>query len=641
MSSSNALRKASSADAADAIARIAGELTGVQFTERHRSMIESRLLKRIRELSLTSLEEYLSYYRSHADTESTKLISLLTTHHTAFFREFTHFDYLSNEVLPKILPELRKRPDRTLRIWSAACSRGQEVYSLAMYLEVHLKRLDPTLKFRILGTDVDPESVGMAKNGVYPYREIKEAPLAYLGNHWARGTGDIADFVKARETLRANCSFRTDNLLKPTGSPTEGPFDIIFCRNVFIYFSPEQITQITARLTKELYPHGYFFIGVSESLNGLKVPVKTVGPSIYQFPAATNNVVPLAPRAGSATSTKTTAPKSAPTPTPSAPAPAAFKIPDPIRVLCVDDSPSVLTLLKKVFERSQGFEIVGTAANGLEALEKRQALKPDLMTLDIHMPEQNGIEYLEKGHRGCNVPVIMISSVSREDSSLAGQALALGAMDYVEKPALANFENRSEEIRSKAKSAVLAAQLNQPRSTQLDKSFQKTFRIQNPQDKARILWMPTSARGRALQIVSQITAQEPPTYVVVEGTGEGAEELAKRLSAEWKKPVELPADLTKPLGVGKIGLVPATRWSEFLKAHSPRPTSIMVLGSVSKPGVRMLQEWPTAQLLLEDLGATKHQAELLANAADVGPLTSFHYQSGEFLCREQAKSGNG
>ena len=148
------------------LSQIAQDLTGVQFSEKNYGMINSRLQRRLLDLKLKNLTEYLYYYKENLAQEKGKLIALLTTHHTFFFREFSHFEYLTNTLLPELIPEIKKRPDRKLRVWSAACSRGQEVYSLAMYIDQKLKSIDPTLSFEILGTDIDTESVNIAKNGL-------------------------------------------------------------------------------------------------------------------------------------------------------------------------------------------------------------------------------------------------------------------------------------------------------------------------------------------------------------------------------------------------------------------------------------------------------------------------------------------
>lgn len=148
-----------------ALSDIIKELTGVHLVERHQLMIASRLSKRLSDLSLSSLSDYVTYFSNHREQEKPYLIGTLTTHHTYFFREFVHFELLRDQILPSLLPRVRNRPQKTLHVLVAACSRGHEVYSLAMILALHA----PDVDFRIYGTDVDSESVAIARNGVYSY----------------------------------------------------------------------------------------------------------------------------------------------------------------------------------------------------------------------------------------------------------------------------------------------------------------------------------------------------------------------------------------------------------------------------------------------------------------------------------------
>jgi len=202
------------------------ERTGVHLEARHHTMIDSRLRSRINSLGLASLEEYVSYLDEHLEQELEDLVSLLTTHHTFFFREYGHFEFLAAK-LPTLVAEVGARDDKTIRVWSAASSRGQEMYSLAMFLDYHLKTFysHTGVSYSILGTDVDAESVERAKNGVYPRNELKEVPLNFLGDHWARGTGEIENFVKAKKSLKDKLEFRVGNLLEISPTLLSRKFD--------------------------------------------------------------------------------------------------------------------------------------------------------------------------------------------------------------------------------------------------------------------------------------------------------------------------------------------------------------------------------------------------------------------------------
>ena len=177
-------------------------ITGVQLGAKQYTLVKSRLNKRLRELGVEGPVAYLEFLKKHESAEITALVSLLTTHHSFFFREFPHFEYLAKKGLQQICKEVRNQGRDTIRIWCAACSRGQEVYSLSMFLKYHLELLDSEMKFEILGTDISEECIEISKNGVYKWKEIKTIPSVYIGRHWARGTGDISAYVKAKASIR-------------------------------------------------------------------------------------------------------------------------------------------------------------------------------------------------------------------------------------------------------------------------------------------------------------------------------------------------------------------------------------------------------------------------------------------------------
>jgi len=410
------------------VARIVNEMAGIQLGPRQFPMVENRLKTRMLRLSLETFEEYLTHLKQNRETESQALLSLMTTHHTFFFREFAHFEFLLNRGLSKLIELARQRPDKTIRVLSAACSRGQEVYSLAMFFQFHLKAAAPDIQFEIWGTDVDPESVRLAKNGVYKADELKQSPAMYLDGCWIRGTGSVRDYSKVRKELKARCHFTTANLLNLDSFLEGREFDLIFCRNVFIYFNSEQIEHVTKRLLKSLSKGGFLILGLSESLNGLSVPIESAGPSIYQHPTPKN--------------AKATSPAPAPKPAPVR----------PLQVLCIDDSPAIHALLKKVLVAEEGFRIAGVAKNGREGLELLKKQKFDVITLDLHMPELDGLGFLKE--KTDPTPVLVISSINRDDTSLAQKALQSGAKDYVEKPSLENLTQAGNEIRAKIKMIV-------------------------------------------------------------------------------------------------------------------------------------------------------------------------------------------
>lgn len=415
------------------ISSLVSKMAGIQLGAKQAPMVESRLRSRMVRLGIQTPAEYLAHLNAHMEEESQALLSLLTTHHTFFFREFNHFEFLLNRGLPVAIECARQRGDKKIRIWSAASSRGQEAYSLAMFMKFHLAASAPDIDFEIWGTDVDPESVRWAQNGVYQSDELKQAPAMYLDGNWIKGKGDVANFSKIRDALKAKCKFQTANLFALDSFLKDKSFDIIFCRNVFIYFDANQIKQCTTQILKHLDPSGFLFLGVSESLHGLNMPVENSGASIYRHPQKTV-AGRLAARAP-------------------APTPLVAVESGPRRVFCVDDSPTILALLKKILVPANGFEVVGTAKNGKEALEQLRSAKVDIITLDLHMPEMDGLGFLQN-FKNPQIPVVVVSAINRDDVSIAQKALALGASDYVEKPSLENIAQATNEISSKLKTCL-------------------------------------------------------------------------------------------------------------------------------------------------------------------------------------------
>lgn len=613
-----------------AVCTVVAGRTGVQFGQRQMNMVESRLKRRISELHLSGFAEYQQHLKANQAEENEALVSLLTTHHTYFFREFVQFEFLESS-LPALVASAKARGSKTIEIWSAACSRGQEVYSLAMHLQQHLPQVAPGFGYKIYGSDVDKESVEIASNGVYKRQEIKEVPLAYLGQNWASGTGEIAEFVKAKKLIREHCSFGVQNLLALKGIEDK-KFDVIFCRNVFIYFTAEQIKQITSSMLKHLQPGGIFLVGLSESLHGQGLPLKAVGPSVYahqeagpkQAAGAVTGIKaditspglnkPAGPRPGQAVVPIVAA----------APAP----LPNPLRVVCIDDSPTILALMKKILAKSEGFEVVGTALNGEEGKKAVEQLKPHLVTLDIHMPVCTGIEYLQKHHGPSKPPVVMVTSVSRDDAGLALKAITLGAADYVEKPALNNMEQRADELRAKLRTAFR----NREKKSQVaavDKEFARNLQIAQPEQCARVFVFTLSDMPKCVTAIKEAVAAKSPVFVGVEGADSILPEICDQLSkGSGAKVVPFVAGQKAPVSCGGLKAV----MSQVAK-EKYRAVSVMVFGEISVPGAKDIMTCAGAQIVLEDLGSGKGTAPLAGLAADTVPGTSFNYLADEHFAK--------
>lgn len=610
--------------ALEKLANMVSAYAGIHLGEKQMPMVQGRLRKRMVELQLESYEDYLRYVQKHFSEETKMLVSLLTTHHTAFFREFFHFEFLERQGLAQIVARVRERGDKMIRVWSAACSRGQEVYSLAMFLDDYLKQNAPDLSYEILGSDVDSESVRVAENGVYHRNEIKEVPLHFLADHWTRGKGDIADYVKVRSSLRSRIQFRTLNLFDINTASGLGQFDIIFCRNVFIYFNQAQIYDVSRDLLTHLQEYGFLILGISENLHGFNAVLHSLGSSIYspQRPARTgrseSKVQDLAAN---------TIPQAA----------TGISLAKRIRVLVVDDSTSIHTIMKRVLSEEHGFEIVGFAKHGKEAHEMVQALRPDALTLDIHMPEMNGVEYLKTHFQKGHPPVVMVSSVSREDSGLALKALNLGAGDYVEKPAINNMLERGEEIRNKIKSVVALSKIQATggRVLNVDREFGKADQLRSPNSFLRVVVAAMGDQERLRRLFADLEEYPGPLVLLVEGAGNVLEEWTRGMTSHSKFDLVFTSDLQ---GTTEERVIRVAHFSsgieEVFKMRQPNQVGVMVMGMMSKRVATQLAERPGTYVLIEDLGAKK-EAIVTSAVSDVVPATSFAYMVNHYFSRQE------
>ncbi len=399
-----------------------------QLTDVHRHMILNAISKRRSVLNRMSESDYIDYYFKNKKAESDCFLSLLTIHHTFFFREYIHFQYIEKN-LKSIVDRARKQGRKKIKVWSAACSKGHEVYSLAMFLDEHLKIIAPDFDYEVHGTDIDEESVGFAKNAVYKNIEIEKSPIKYLQGRRLLGSGDISDYSKVHQDIRKKCSFSTLNLVNDS---YHEKYDIIFCRNVLIYFNKEDVHKTIEKLSPCLYEGGYLITGVSESIVGQDLPVVHLGPSVYKLESHLE-----ADETSSNTDNVTEEVKKR-----------------AIRIVCVDDSPVILKILKRTFARDDEIEIVGTAEDGEEAKKVVDELKPDAVTLDLHMPGVDGLAYMEQNFKSGHPPVIVVSGINRNETGLLDKMLKLGVSDYIQKPDSTNYKEIGDELKAKIKIAL-------------------------------------------------------------------------------------------------------------------------------------------------------------------------------------------
>jgi chemotaxis protein methyltransferase CheR len=243
-------------------------------------MLEIRLRRRLRSLELSTCAEYCRYLFSpaHRDAELVQLIDSITTNKTDFFREPEHFDYLLNGVLPDLAA--RYGPTRKSLVWSAGCSTGEEPFTLAMLLNDFAQQ-HPGWRYSILATDISTAVLAKAALGVFKTEAIRPVPQNLRKRYLMRSRDPRSDQVRVVPELRARIDFQRLNFMDPD-FPLAEPPEIIFCRNVIIYFDRPTQIRILSKLTRHLLPGGYFFAGHSESLQNMDLPLAAVGPAVYR-----------------------------------------------------------------------------------------------------------------------------------------------------------------------------------------------------------------------------------------------------------------------------------------------------------------------------------------------------------------------
>jgi len=253
-------------------------LYGLKISEEKRILIKSRLQKRLRALNFSSFKDYLNYAFSKEGKvkEWPHLVEVITTHKTDFFREATHFDFLRDIILPNFTKE-SYAPE--FRLWSAGCSTGEEVYTLAMVLQEFSS--SKALNYHIWGTDVAEPSVLHAHQAVYERNRITPIPPRLQKKYLLKHKNPQISTIRIIPALRHKTSFSVVNLMDnyPFG---DNFFDAIFCRNTLIYFGKETREMVIRKLLQKLKTGGFFFLGHSESILDMKLPLKTLKPTIFQ-----------------------------------------------------------------------------------------------------------------------------------------------------------------------------------------------------------------------------------------------------------------------------------------------------------------------------------------------------------------------
>lgn len=254
------------------------EQTGITMRESKVSMLEGRLRRRVRATGCADLADYCNWIfeGGHLASEAPYLINAVTTNKTDFFREPHHFDFLEQVALPALAAD----GVRNIRAWSAACSTGPEAYTMAMVLDDFAARTSG-ITYGILATDVDTDVLATAQRGIYPAEQLDPVPPHYARKYVMQSADASRSEVRIAPTLRSAIGFAPFNLMAPHYAVGHA-MHLIFCRNVLIYFDKPTQRDVVARLTEKLTPNGYLFLGHSESIHGLGLPLRAVANTIFQ-----------------------------------------------------------------------------------------------------------------------------------------------------------------------------------------------------------------------------------------------------------------------------------------------------------------------------------------------------------------------
>jgi len=236
--------------------------SGIVIGEKKLALLRARIAKRIRITKSINISDYLKLL-AQSQQEFLSFIDAITTNHTYFFRENKHCEFIIKHLNSSV----------SLKIWSAASSSGEEAYSIAAQL------LEANFKFSIFASDISESVIKTARQGIYPRERLKKFPQPALSKYFQKGKGKWENSIRVKPEVQRHVSFTKFNLISDHPSDQ---FDIIFCRNVMIYFDNTTRQQVVDNLLTALKPGGYFFVGMSESLNGINHPMSHVIPSAYQ-----------------------------------------------------------------------------------------------------------------------------------------------------------------------------------------------------------------------------------------------------------------------------------------------------------------------------------------------------------------------
>ncbi|NVO11802.1 MAG: protein-glutamate O-methyltransferase [Bacteroidales bacterium] len=254
--------------------------SGIKMPPIKRVMLQSRLQKRLKELRISSFKDYCNYVFSNegSNNEIIHMLDVVSTNKTDFFREPAHFDFFTSTILPEYISNVKF--NKIIKIWSAGCSSGEEPYTIAIVIYEFLEK-NPSFDFYILGTDISTNILQKAANAIYKEDRVACIPYSLKQKYLLRSKERTNPTVKISNQLRSKIHFERLNFMDDYYN-LKDKFDVVFCRNVLIYFDRETQEKVINKICLKINEGGYFFLGHSESILNMKVPLKQIKPTIFQ-----------------------------------------------------------------------------------------------------------------------------------------------------------------------------------------------------------------------------------------------------------------------------------------------------------------------------------------------------------------------
>ncbi len=250
---------------------------GIKMPPAKRIVLQGRLQKRLRKLDIRDFKTYVDYvFSKEGENEIIHMMDVVSTNKTDFYREPIHFEVLTEDLLPALVKEHGRRK---INVWSAGCSSGEEPYTLAIVLN-EFKLNNPGFDFQILATDISTQMLQHGANAIYKEERIEIVPLNIKRKYFLRSKDRTNSQVRVVRELRDKVKFQRLNFMD-TNYYVNEEFDIIFCRNALIYFERDNQEMVINKLVSKLRPGGYFFLGHSESITNMRVPLKSIRPTIF------------------------------------------------------------------------------------------------------------------------------------------------------------------------------------------------------------------------------------------------------------------------------------------------------------------------------------------------------------------------